>query len=105
MTLPRLSLGPLALDEVGADGALLSVQLVIAGTSNARNAARTVASVAIAIHDRSEPPQHLVFCHFKTISLHTFARRSRSALAMTDTELKLIAAAEIIGLRTSPQIG
>jgi hypothetical protein len=32
-------------------------------------------------------------------------RRSRSALAITDTELRLIAAAAIIGLRSSPAKG
>ena len=36
---------------------------------------------------------------------HTSARRSRSAFAITDTELKLIAAAAIIGLSRRPNAG
>ncbi len=36
---------------------------------------------------------------------HTPALRSRSALLMTDTELKLIAAAAIIGLSNRPNTG
>ena len=35
----------------------------------------------------------------------TRARRSRKALTMTDTELKLIAAAAIIGLNSMPEKG
>src|ERR1035438_9657973 len=38
-------------------------------------------------------------------SLHSFAWRRRSALVMTETELKLMAAAAKIGLRTSPKKG
>lgn len=36
---------------------------------------------------------------------YTRARRSRRAFAMTETELRLIAAAAIIGLRSQPVIG
>jgi len=36
---------------------------------------------------------------------HSWARRSRSALEMTETELKLIAAAAIIGLSSKPVKG
>jgi hypothetical protein len=36
---------------------------------------------------------------------HAFARRKRNALPMTDTELKLIAAAAIIGDKSSPKHG
>ena len=37
--------------------------------------------------------------------IHSFIDRSRSALAMTETELKLIAAPAIIGLRRIPKNG
>jgi hypothetical protein len=36
---------------------------------------------------------------------HNFTFRNRSALATTDTELKLMAAAAIIGLSSSPKDG
>ena len=36
---------------------------------------------------------------------NSFAERSRRALAITETELRLIAAAAIIGLSVIPQIG
>ena len=36
---------------------------------------------------------------------HSLARPSRSALATTETELKLIAALAIIGLRSNPKKG
>ncbi len=42
---------------------------------------------------------------FSPISSQTCALRSRSALKMTDTELKLIAAAASIGLRSRPEMG
>ena len=37
--------------------------------------------------------------------VHNLTLRSRSALAMTDTELKLIAAAAIMGLNSRPKNG
>lgn len=39
------------------------------------------------------------------VPLYTRAERSRSAFPMTDTELKLMAAAAIIGLKSTPSTG
>jgi len=36
---------------------------------------------------------------------HSFSRRNRSALVMTDTELKLMAAPAIMGLSSTPKNG
>lgn len=41
----------------------------------------------------------------KSVSVHSGTRRSRSALPMTDTELRLMAALAIIGLSSSPNHG
>ena len=42
------------------------------------------------------------FCQFES---HSVARRRRSALPITETELKLIAAAAITGLKSKPKNG
>jgi hypothetical protein len=39
------------------------------------------------------------------ISVHSFAFRNRSEFPITETELKLIAAAAIIGLSSNPKNG
>jgi hypothetical protein len=39
------------------------------------------------------------------VATHSFAARNLSALAITETELKLMAAAAIMGFRSSPNAG
>src|SRR5688500_5551024 len=55
--------------------------------------------------ERFEECSHLHASISPAIRDHSSTRRSRSALPMTDTELKLIAAAAIIGDSSTPNSG
>ena len=50
-------------------------------------------------------PAYARFARTRLATGYSSARRSRSALAMTDTELKLMAALAIIGLSSIPSTG
>ena len=51
--------------------------------------------------DGTDPAHHV----YSSLSAHNDARRKRSALAITETELKLIAAAASTGLKSKPKNG
>ena len=54
---------------------------------------------------RPQTARNCVTAFFKRFPRYSATRLSRNALAMTETELRLMAAAAIIGLRSTPNTG
>ena len=87
---------------IGITCVLLGIGGVLLTDGRDHLARRRVAKIenwsGLRLNDRS----HLTFEIFEA---HSFIARNLSALAITETELKLMAAAARIGLRSSPKNG
>jgi hypothetical protein len=60
---------------------------------------------SLGIRTANSPPPCPFWTNYSSSGVHIFVVRSLSALAITETELKLIAAAAIIGFKSRPNAG